>query len=291
MSKASHENLVTEESIGNRSPFHNVKMRYFLLWITIGFIVLYFSLKLIVNGLMGLSEFTFKYSVASLIYVYVFLLCLKVTKKNHIKFKNIFTIKDKKINWLEIIGLTILTKVIYLTTLSTALLYFVYANPQYLNDFTSNMNTAVLPLKKFVLLAFLSVVIAPLIEELFFRGIVLQAWAVRWGLKRGIIFSSLVFAALHFSPQFLDIFLGGIILSVLFIKYQSLLVPIVFHVINNSIVQVTSFFNRGASSSDSLTLDQAKAEGWTALILLVISASIFIVYLKKSQLKGRLPVI
>lgn len=294
MLKADNENLVKNETINNRilTPFHKIRIRYLILQISIGLIVVYFSLKLIINGLLGLNIFTFKYLVTLLAYLYVFLLCFIVTNKNHINFKNIFTLKNKKINWFEVIGLMILSKVIYITTFSSILLFFVYVDPQFLTDYMSNLNTsAVLPLYMFFLLAFLSVCIAPIIEELFFRGILLQVWAVRLGVKKAIVFSSFLFAFLHFSPQFVDIFLGGIILSVLFIKYKSLLVPILFHTINNIIAQVTSYFSRGASSSDHLTLEQATATGWVSLILLIISASIFIVYLKKSQLENRLPII
>lgn len=44
------------------------------------------------------------------------------------------------------------------------------------------------------------IVVAPIVEELFFRGLLLGAIRARWGTAAAVIGSSLVFAATHFQP-------------------------------------------------------------------------------------------
>lgn len=48
-----------------------------------------------------------------------------------------------------------------------------------------------------VLQIFSLVIVAPVVEEIFFRGLILQRWSVKWGITPGIILSSLFFGILH----------------------------------------------------------------------------------------------
>jgi membrane protease YdiL (CAAX protease family) len=70
-----------------------------------------------------------------------------------------------------------------------------------------------------VLLVLIVVVGAPVIEELFYRGLMLRAVERRWGSGLAIAITSAVFAALHFQPyDFLALFLFGVIAAVLAVK-------------------------------------------------------------------------
>ena len=68
-----------------------------------------------------------------------------------------------------------------------------------------------------LLLALMVVVAAPLVEELFYRGLLLGALRKRgWGPWPAIIVSSAVFGAMHFQPlQFLGLFTFGVVLALL----------------------------------------------------------------------------
>ena len=85
-----------------------------------------------------------------------------------------------------------------------------------------------------VLVIILLVVIAPIFEEIVFRGVFMTRWVVKWGYKRGIIFSSLLFGILH--PGIIGPTVMGIILCCLYNRTKSLWVSVSFHVINNLIV-------------------------------------------------------
>src|SRR4051812_16835797 len=71
-----------------------------------------------------------------------------------------------------------------------------------------------------VLLLVLIVVLgAPVIEELFYRGLFLRAVERRWGRGAAIVVTSAVFAGLHFQPyDFLALFLFGVVAAVLAVR-------------------------------------------------------------------------
>jgi len=79
------------------------------------------------------------------------------------------------------------------------------------------------------------VLIAPLCEELIFRGFIYPLFRNRLGLKWAMAASSALFAALHFSfLAFLPIMVIGMLLAYLYESTGSLMSSICFHVINNA---------------------------------------------------------
>lgn len=83
---------------------------------------------------------------------------------------------------------------------------------------------------------FLGVIIAPICEELFFRGIIFRSFTDYGYTLTGYIVSSLSFAAVHFSPENIVVYvIFGTVLSCAYRKTQSLITAIVAHSINNAI--------------------------------------------------------
>lgn len=87
-----------------------------------------------------------------------------------------------------------------------------------------------------VLAAFAVIVVAPIAEELFFRGFIHQAFR-RWrGVTQATLLSAFVFALAHFDPLLIaGIFPLGIVLAYLFERRQSLGATIVAHMTYNLI--------------------------------------------------------
>ena len=76
-------------------------------------------------------------------------------------------------------------------------------------------------------------VAAPIVEELLFRGLMLQHFALRWGATRAVLVSSAIFAVLH--PQHpVGLFVFSVLLSLLFLSSRSLIVTIVAHAVTNA---------------------------------------------------------
>ncbi|MBC7895124.1 MAG: CPBP family intramembrane metalloprotease [Cytophagaceae bacterium] len=76
------------------------------------------------------------------------------------------------------------------------------------------------------------VIVAPVVEEILFRGILLHRWAARWGTTAGVIVSSALFAIGH--VELIGHFVFGVALAALYVRTRSLWVPIAAHVVNNA---------------------------------------------------------
>lgn len=98
-----------------------------------------------------------------------------------------------------------------------------------------------------ILLGFISVVVvAPIIEEFLFRGFLYsqlrRSFLKDWG---AVAVSSLVWTAIHFQYEvgiLFFLFLFGLFLGYFRIKYNSLLIPVVLHALNNLIAFILTIY-------------------------------------------------
>jgi uncharacterized protein len=98
-----------------------------------------------------------------------------------------------------------------------------------------------------VLALFVAVVMAPLVEETLFRGVLFQALRRRLGLWPGALLSSLVFTLIHVEIVFSQpvalagLFSLGVFLGWAFHRTGSLLVPILGHAVFNGVSVLLAF--------------------------------------------------
>ena len=77
-------------------------------------------------------------------------------------------------------------------------------------------------------------ILAPLWEELFFRGILLRRFTLKWSPQKSIVVSSLLFGLIHINPlNVLFAFFLGCLLGYVYLKTKSIIVPIVVHSFSN----------------------------------------------------------
>ena len=89
----------------------------------------------------------------------------------------------------------------------------------------------------YIMLLVVVSVIAPVCEEIFFRGFLFQGFKKRWGVPAGILISSVLFSAAHLDLyNFLPLLAIGWVLAYLFHKTKSLLPVIFLHAIYNLIL-------------------------------------------------------
>jgi membrane protease YdiL (CAAX protease family) len=91
----------------------------------------------------------------------------------------------------------------------------------------ANITTAA----QFALLALNVVVIAPIVEELFFRGFLLQRFAYKWGTYAGVISSSALFAVGH--VEWIGHFVTGVAFGLIYLRTRSLWMCILTHALYN----------------------------------------------------------
>ncbi|MBV6881523.1 type II CAAX endopeptidase family protein [Epilithonimonas ginsengisoli] len=90
-------------------------------------------------------------------------------------------------------------------------------------------------LKDPVALVIMTVILAPILEEILFRGVIMKGMINnKVAPATAIIVSALIFGAVHFNPwQFAGAFLLGLVLGLVYYKTKSLLMPILLHAFNN----------------------------------------------------------
>ncbi|MBT8219052.1 MAG: CPBP family intramembrane metalloprotease [Bacteroidia bacterium] len=90
----------------------------------------------------------------------------------------------------------------------------------------------------FGIFSFLTIVIAaPILEELIFRGIILDGFLKNYSPTKAIIYSSLMFGLIHMNPwQFINATLIGVFLAWLYYRTRSIWPCIFLHMANNGLI-------------------------------------------------------
>jgi membrane protease YdiL (CAAX protease family) len=102
------------------------------------------------------------------------------------------------------------------------------------------------------LLVFSAIILAPSVEELLFRGILVHRWTVKWNIRRALLISSLIFGIGHLGGA-VWAFVHGFVWAVLYTRIRKLLVPIVSHTLYNAIACcIRILADRGALPSSSI---------------------------------------
>ena len=87
-------------------------------------------------------------------------------------------------------------------------------------------------------------VIAPISEEIFFRGIIFGFFR-RWGVYAAILISTALFVMPHYDGHHLPLtqIVGGIVFAIAYEKEKSLMVPVSIHCLGNLAIFSLTFFS------------------------------------------------
>ncbi|CCW33848.1 predicted membrane-associated, metal-dependent hydrolase [Chthonomonas calidirosea] len=89
----------------------------------------------------------------------------------------------------------------------------------------------------------IGVFLAPIAEETLFRGWLYTTLRNRFGMKHGLVLSSLLFALVHMDPlAILPIFAIGLVLGIVYEKTRSLWMSMIVHGTNNTIAFLLLYF-------------------------------------------------
>lgn len=141
------------------------------------------------------------------------------------------TISFKKTTWRYYLIAIILALVIWVADFWLQLFFF-------LDDGKKDGLSLQTEINHFGLLSIViaSCLLAPIAEEILFRGILLKGLLEKLTPFAAIIISALLFAAIHFSSQdFISLFVAAFGYAFLTIKAQSILPAILAHLINNGV--------------------------------------------------------
>ena len=129
-----------------------------------------------------------------------------------------------------------------------------------------------------------SVIFAPLMEELVFRGVIFNRLKIRAGIIPAMLISSFLFGIGHSFGGMTSAFLFGICMCILYLKTDNILVPMSVHFINNVTATALEF------TQIDLIISQMP---WIipATIITLIATVLLVKYIvqETSALKSRFP--
>src|SRR6185503_5853530 len=90
---------------------------------------------------------------------------------------------------------------------------------------------------------FVAAVLAPIVEEAFFRGFLFQGFRQKYGWIRAMLLSSAIFAAAHLDPvSLIPTFILGLVLAYLFQRSNSVWPGIILHFLVNAFGLCAAYF-------------------------------------------------
>ena len=175
------------------------------------------------------------YIIMVLILTLIFVFLLKDTQGLDRNFEELFNKNNgKKILYVLIINL------LFAFLIGIILSYIDFligmADPTWISLWdvdSSNMDSNAI-----ILDAISSIIFAPIIEEIIFRGIIFNRLKIRIGITSAIIISSFIFAIGHGFGGITSAFLFGICMCILYLKTDNILIPMSVHFLNNLIATI-----------------------------------------------------
>ena len=256
----------------NLTPFAELRARTFLWRALLTFIV-----SVIIVVILFRDESAEKRSavMSLLLYAIFFFFCLPLLSRARISYQRLL---GRCPSWATFKNYTVLVVPLVIFSVAAGyLLYFPlsYLVPQFVQAWFLEFPPFLIVGQGYeVVLTNLlnfstTALVAPVFEEFFCRGILLTRWTTKWGIRRAILASSLVFALPH--PNLIGAFFFGYVMAVLYIQTKNLFVPIYVHIANNVIALAIELTATLLSESDSPeTLAEFQASWWLGLIAIVI---------------------
>ncbi|MGM0898218.1 MAG: CPBP family intramembrane glutamic endopeptidase [Bacillota bacterium] len=215
--------------------FAEMKSRYLILYSILGVIA-----TLIIFMLIGADPVTTEIAVQLAFYIVVpyFFFHYYWSKNPDWSLSDVLTTKGIK-PWLPWIGGMVLVSIAFSLTMFWLQLAILYpAFPWLAELFLAPVEMpGGVGYEYFMLLTL--VILAPIVEEFVFRGVFLTRIAAKTSMWGGILISSLMFGVLHL--DFVGSFLFGIIASLLYLRTGNLLLPILFHMLNNALAALSIY--------------------------------------------------
>jgi hypothetical protein len=98
--------------------------------------------------------------------------------------------------------------------------------------------------KSFFIFCTVAILIAPISEEILFRGFLLNKFHSKYGSKKSILITSVIFALFHMHlGAIIPVFILGMSIGWIKIKTRSLLPCIYIHIIQNSLAIILTITN------------------------------------------------
>ncbi len=233
--------------------------------------------------------------IGAIFYVFIMLWLVYIAKR---KKKNLIDIKSEcetvRSNFKEILSLAIMSFVfsLGLAYLLPAIVYLI--NPDFAQLLISGENLVPKNNVDFLFLAIATIILAPIVEELIFRGILLHRLSIKWGIISAVFISSILFGISHLGLAVIGAFVFGITMTALYKKTNSISSSIVAHSINNAIAVLPTYSLIATGNLDfkiQNSMTDVYVPGIVGLIISTIAGVYLFRYIKQNwdKIKAKYP--
>jgi membrane protease YdiL (CAAX protease family) len=224
----------SEGIIGNKKIYPGIKNAIFLC-------LIFFGLEIGIGIILWIIIYISEIEKESILYqIVTILMNILITglvifigyKKSHKKFDEVFVFNDVSSNLWIAITVFMCGFIILASEINNVLIYFLPIPKFFEKTFETMLDS------EYIFISVLSVAIVPaFVEELLFRGVILNGFKDNYSQKKAIIVSSLLFGIVHLNPwQFVTASLFGIASAWVCLKMKSLTLSIYMHLLNNTAV-------------------------------------------------------
>lgn len=129
------------------------------------------------------------------------------------------------------------------------------------------------------------ITLAPIVEELIFRGVVMNRLKIKLGIIPAIFFSAAIFGMLHFDLNILGRLLFGILSAMLYIETKNIIDCVILHILHNTSILIFP----AISQYTNFSIDAYSEFKVGLLVLIVFSCFILSIVFNIIYIKNNLP--
>jgi membrane protease YdiL (CAAX protease family) len=221
----------TSEGIIENKTYPSIKNAIFLCLLLLGLQIGTGIILWIINFILGIGAESIIYETGKVfisLLPSVFVIYIGY-KKSHKKFDELFVFNNVSSNLWIAITIFMFGFIILSSEINNVLEYF-FPMPGFLQEAFETMLD-----NEYIIIPVLFVGVAPaFVEEMLFRGVILNGFKEKYSHKKAIIASSFLFGIVHLNPwQFVTAFIFGIASAWVCLKIKALTLSIYMHLINN----------------------------------------------------------
>lgn len=264
------------------NPFLKLRSRTLIWWMIVGSIVVFVVAALagLISPLDPLESTTGDIVVEVAFYGLVVVWIVWACRNADIDLGRFVGRVPAGYNWLPAVGLLVTTMTFSLGSLSVAFYGLSRVSPELLESLLSVGGPDPDSMISLVWWVIAAVAVAPVSEEVLFRGVFLSRWGVKWGIGTGIVVSSAIFGILHVDAA--GGMASGVVASLLYLQSRTLIVPIAFHAANN-LVATAAIFIPASDEPWTFAAELAEIEAMAlpGLAMVVVTLPVLIWYARR----------
>lgn len=252
------------------SAFADVRARWLIAFAVVGTLLLV-AVEALLGAVLGVNLLSSEL-LAGLFYLPLVVWAFFVQWRNRVRLKLLFARPRLGSYWWVVVGMVLALLVFSLgaSAVTAALVPDYVAGAEI--DVGSNTVALVLTIA----------VIPPVVEELIFRGLLLERWAAKWRIGTAVVVQAVFFGILHVDPVGAGVF--GVAMALMYLRTRTLWVPIIMHAMNNGLVLVAVLLGGDAAQDTGAAADAGETglQILAGLLIMAAAAPFVVLFIKRN---------